>query len=114
MQFSACTALRSGAVNVSDAELASRLLDDEGAHPLVRRGLPRDSGLGEVGQATLAACRPRSEYVAGLVGSSLGEPKVVVPIRTSFDAVTRSVYRPRVFVWRRPQLEFDAERVRRG
>ncbi|MDT7789905.1 MAG: hypothetical protein QOF58_8324 [Pseudonocardiales bacterium] len=49
------SALRSGAVKVPDAELASRLLGDEGAHPLVRLGLPRGSGPGEVGQAAFAA-----------------------------------------------------------
>jgi hypothetical protein len=51
------SALRSGAVKVPDAEQASRLLGDEGAHPLVRLGLPDGSGPGEVGQAALTALR---------------------------------------------------------
>lgn len=51
------SALRSGAVKVPDAEQASRLLGDEGANPLARLGLPRDSGPGEVGQAALTALR---------------------------------------------------------
>ncbi len=51
------SALRSGAVKVPDAEQASRLLGDEGAHPLARLGLPNGSGRGEVGQAALAALR---------------------------------------------------------
>lgn len=49
------SALRSGTVKVPDLELASRLLGDEGAHPLVRLGLPDGCGPREVGQAAFAA-----------------------------------------------------------
>lgn len=49
------SALRSGAVKVPDAELASRLLGDGGAHPLTRLGLARGCGPGEVRQAAFAA-----------------------------------------------------------